>query len=34
VQLANDGEIDAILSYDLRLAEAARHHGIEVVSPA
>jgi len=25
--------LDAILTYDLRLAEGARHHGIAVVSP-
>jgi uncharacterized protein len=34
VQLAGDREIDAMLTYDLRLAEGARHHGIAVVSPA
>jgi predicted nucleic acid-binding protein len=33
VRLAGDREIDAILTYDLRLAEGARHHGIAVLSP-
>jgi predicted nucleic acid-binding protein len=33
VQLFADGELDAMLTYDLRLAEGARHHGITVVSP-
>jgi predicted nucleic acid-binding protein len=33
VQLLAGGDLDAILTYDLRLAEGARHHGIAVVSP-
>jgi predicted nucleic acid-binding protein len=33
VRLAGDREIDAILTYDLRLAEGAHHHGIAVLSP-
>jgi predicted nucleic acid-binding protein len=34
VRLAREGELDALLTYYARLAEGARHHGIEVVSPA
>jgi uncharacterized protein len=33
VRLATDGKLDAILTYDVRLAEGARHHGIAVVAP-
>jgi uncharacterized protein len=33
-RLAVDGEIDAIMTFDTRLAEGARHHGIDVVAPA
>ena len=33
VRLATDGKLDAILTYDLRLAEGARHHGIAVLAP-
>jgi len=34
VRLRTRGRLDAMLTYDLRLAEGARHHGIEVLSPA
>ena len=34
VRMAADGVIDALMTYDKRLAEAARHHGLEVVAPA
>jgi uncharacterized protein len=34
VRLKSRGLLDAMLTYDLRLAEGARHHDIEVVSPA
>ena len=34
VRLATDGRLDAMLTYDRRLAEAARHHGLAVLSPA
>jgi predicted nucleic acid-binding protein len=34
VRLAADGVIDAVMTYDKRLAEAMRHHGLEVVAPA
>jgi predicted nucleic acid-binding protein len=34
VRLKSRGRLDAMLTYDLRLAEGARHHDIEVVSPA
>jgi len=33
VRLATDGRLDAMLTYDRRLAEAARHHGLAVLSP-
>jgi predicted nucleic acid-binding protein len=33
VRLAADGELDAMLTYDLRLADGARHHGLRVVAP-
>jgi uncharacterized protein len=33
VRLHADGELDAMLTYDARLAEGARHHGIDVRSP-
>ena len=34
VRMAADGVIEALMTYDKRLAEAARHHGLEVVAPA
>ncbi len=33
-RLAVDGELDAVMTFDTRLAEGARHHGITVVTPA
>jgi uncharacterized protein len=33
-RLAADGLLDAIMTFDTRLAEGARHHGIDVVAPA
>jgi uncharacterized protein len=33
-RLATAGELDAVMTFDARLAEGARHHGIEVVTPA
>jgi predicted nucleic acid-binding protein len=33
VRINEDSGLDAMLTYDLRLAEGARHHGIAVVSP-
>jgi len=33
LRLAADGRVDAIMTYDSRLAEGARHHGLEVVAP-
>jgi uncharacterized protein len=33
-RLARDGLVDAVMTFDFRLAEGARHHGIEVVAPA
>ena len=33
VRLAADGELDAVLTFDRRLAEGARHHGLDVLSP-
>jgi predicted nucleic acid-binding protein len=33
VRLHTDGELDAILTYDARLADGARHHGIAVLAP-
>jgi len=34
VRLAAAGSLAAVLTYDRRLAEGARHHGIPVLSPA
>jgi uncharacterized protein len=34
VRLAEDGELDALMTYDKRLAEGAREHGLEVLSPS
>lgn len=33
VRLAEAGELDAMLTYDKRLADGARHHGLTVLSP-
>jgi uncharacterized protein len=33
VRLHADGELDAILTYDARLSDGARHHGIAVLAP-
>jgi predicted nucleic acid-binding protein len=33
VQLAEAGELDALMTYDKRLAYGARAHGLEVLSP-
>jgi uncharacterized protein len=33
-RLAADGELDALMTFDARLAEGARHQGIAVVAPA
>jgi predicted nucleic acid-binding protein len=33
VQLAKAGELDAFMTYDKRLADGAREHGITVLSP-
>jgi predicted nucleic acid-binding protein len=34
VQLATDGELDALMTYDKQLADGAREHGITVLSPS
>jgi predicted nucleic acid-binding protein len=34
VRLSNDGELDALMTYDKQLAEGAREHGITVLSPS
>lgn len=34
VRLAEAGELDALMTYDKRLADGAREHGIEVLSPS
>ena len=34
LQLAAGTGLDALMTYDKRLAEGARHHGIEVLTPA
>jgi predicted nucleic acid-binding protein len=34
VRLAADGAVEAMMTFDHRLAEGARHHGLEVVAPA
>jgi len=34
VALARGGLLDALLTYDLRLAAGARHHGLQVLMPA
>ena len=31
--LATDGSVDTVLTYDGRLAEGARHHGLAVLAP-
>lgn len=33
VQLAKAGELDALMTYDKRLADGASKHGIEILSP-
>lgn len=33
VRLAAGAAVDAVLTYDVRLAEGARHHGLEVIEP-
>jgi predicted nucleic acid-binding protein len=34
VRLARAGRLDAVMTYDARLAEGAREHGLEVLAPA
>lgn len=34
VRLADAGEVDALMTYDKRLADGAREHGIPVLSPS
>lgn len=34
VRLANEGELNALMTYDKQLAAGAREHGIEVLSPS
>jgi uncharacterized protein len=34
VQLSKAGELDALMTYDKRLADGARKHGITVLSPS
>jgi len=34
MRLAGEGLIDAVMTYDARLADGARHHGLAVVAPA
>jgi predicted nucleic acid-binding protein len=34
VRLAKDGRLDAMMTYDRRLADGAREHGLEVLSPS
>lgn len=34
LDLAEAGLLDAIMTYDARLAEGARHHGLTVVAPS
>jgi predicted nucleic acid-binding protein len=34
VRLAEDGKLDALITYDKRLAEGARTHGLKVLSPS
>lgn len=34
VRLSQDGELDALMTYDKQLADGARAHGIEVLSPS
>jgi uncharacterized protein len=33
VRLAGAGLVDAVVTYDVRLAEGARHHGLSVFTP-
>jgi hypothetical protein len=33
VRLVSAGMLDAVLTYDHRLAEGARQHGLEVLAP-
>ena len=34
VRLAEDGRLDALMTYDKRLADGAREHGLTVLSPS
>lgn len=34
LRLAADGALDAVMTYDRRLAAGLRHHGVSVVAPA
>lgn len=34
LRLAADGDLDAIMTYDARLAAGAAHHGLAVLAPA
>lgn len=33
LRLAGAGMLDAVMTYDARLAEGARHHGLAIVAP-
>lgn len=33
LRLAHGGDLDALMTYDVRLADAASHHGLRVVAP-
>jgi predicted nucleic acid-binding protein len=34
VRLAKAGELDALMTYDKRLADGAREHGLQILSPS
>jgi predicted nucleic acid-binding protein len=34
LRLASAGRLDAVMTYDARLADGARHHGLTVLAPA
>lgn len=34
LRLSHAGSVDAIMTYDMRLADGARHHGLTVLAPA
>ncbi len=33
LRLAAGGAVDGVMTYDIRLAQGARHHGLEVIEP-